>query len=222
MKLKRRNDPSVRAFWSRHVTLWMRSPYSQREYAERNGISRTLLQWIREDRAREERIKIARCRRRRFSTMTNAASHRTSDTSMVSPAAMMKELANRPIARRRRFTDEDKRHLLDLAKQPGSSISDVAHRYDVAVSLLFRWRKGLGGNPAPFAGFTPVDIIDEEPPGTRSSDVAVEIKASEASPQRPAGAMEIELKDGKRVRVEAGTDPEAVRRLVTLLEGAAS
>ena len=160
MRLKRRNDPSVRAFWSRHVTLWMRSPYSQREYAERNGISRTLLQrwwvWIREDRAREERIKIARCRRRRFSTMTNATSQRTSDVSTVSPAAMMKELADRPITRRRRFSDEDKRHLLDLAKQPGSSISDVAQRYDLAVSLLFRWRKEFGGNPAPFAGFTPV------------------------------------------------------------------
>jgi hypothetical protein len=31
--------------------------------------------------------------------------------------------------------------------------------------------------------------------------------------------MEIALKDGKRVRVEAGADPEAVRRLVSLLEG---
>lgn len=91
MKLKRRNDPSVRAFWARHVAIWMRSPFSQREYAERNGISRSLLQrwwiWLREDRAREERIKIARCRRRRLSPMTNDASHRTGDASMMSPAA---------------------------------------------------------------------------------------------------------------------------------------
>jgi hypothetical protein len=68
MKLKRRNDPAVRAFWSRHVALWMRSPFSQREYCERNGISRSLLSkwwiWLREDRAREERIKIGRCRGR--------------------------------------------------------------------------------------------------------------------------------------------------------------
>ena len=34
--------------------------------------------------------------------------------------------------------------------------------------------------------------------------------------------MEIALENGRRVRVDAGADPEAVRRLVTLLEGAAS
>ncbi len=72
----------------------MRDPYSQRENAEHNGISRTLLQkwwvWIREGRAREERIKTARCYRRRFSTMTSATSHRTSDAITMSPAAMMR------------------------------------------------------------------------------------------------------------------------------------
>lgn len=29
MKLKRRNDLDVRALWSRHVALWMRSPFGQ-------------------------------------------------------------------------------------------------------------------------------------------------------------------------------------------------
>ncbi len=48
MKLKRRNDPDVRAFWSCHVALWMRSPFNQREYCERNGICRSLMSkwWI--------------------------------------------------------------------------------------------------------------------------------------------------------------------------------
>jgi hypothetical protein len=32
--------------------------------------------------------------------------------------------------------------------------------------------------------------------------------------------MEIALKDGKRVRIEAGANPEEVHRLVSLLEGA--
>jgi hypothetical protein len=36
-----------------------------------------------------------------------------------------------------------------------------------------------------------------------------------------AGGVEIALENGRRVRVEAGADPEAVRRLVALLEGAA-
>jgi len=83
MRVKRRNDPQVRAFWSQHVAAWMRSPFNQREYCERHGISRTLLQkwrvWLSEDRVREERIKIAQGRRRRrVSPMTyDDAGHRT-------------------------------------------------------------------------------------------------------------------------------------------------
>jgi transposase len=202
----------------------MRSPFSQREYCERNGISRSLMSkwwiWLREDRAREERIKIARCRgRSRRSTMTSEASHRTNEGTSVSPAAFLKEKADRPVVRRRRFTDDEKRHFLDLASRPGSSVSDVAQRYDLAVSLLFRWRKELGEGPVPFAGFTPVSVVDEGPP---AMDDAVGLMPSVLPQERSSGGMEIGLKDGRCVRVEAGADPEAVRRLVTLLEGAAS
>jgi transposase-like protein len=82
MKVKRRNDPNVRAFWTRHVALWMRGPFSQREYCERNGISLSLMSkwwiWLREGRAREERINIGRCRGRgRLSPMTKEISHRS-------------------------------------------------------------------------------------------------------------------------------------------------
>ena len=227
MKVKRRNDPDVRAFWSRHVALWMRSAFSQREYCERNGISRSLMSrwwiWLREDRAREERIKIARCRgRSRRSTMTNEASHRTYDGANVSPAALLKEKACRPVVRRRRFTEDEKRHFLDLANRPGSSMSDVAQRHDLALSLLFRWRKELGEGAAPFAGFTPVTIEEGQTQvGPVLDDVFDPISATR-SPAPLAGGMEIALKDGKRVRVDADTDPDAVRRLIMLLEGAVS
>ena len=95
-------------------------------------------------------------------------------------------------------------------------MSDVAQRYDLALSLLFRWRKELE-RPAPFAGFAPVTVTDD---GPSTPNVALNSLQPASSPQEPAGGMEIALKDGKRVRVEAGADPEAVRRLVNLLEGA--
>jgi transposase len=223
MKLKRRNDPDVRAFWSRHVALWMRSPFSQREYCDRNVISRSLLSkwwiWLREDRAREKRIKIGRCRgRSRRSTMTNEASPRTNEVTGISPAAFAKEKADRPIVRRRRFSDEEKRHFLELAKQPGSSISDVAQRYDLAVALLFRWRKEVGEGAAPFAGFTPVSVVDDAAPAIYDE---ARLLPSPPTSEPSAGGVEIALENGRRVRVEAGADPEAVRRLVALLEGAA-
>jgi transposase len=133
------------------------------------------------------------------------------------PTDYQQDLAERLVRRRQRFSEDEKRHFLDLANQPGSSLSDVAQRYDLALSLLFRWRKELEG-PAPFAGFAPVTVTDDD----GSSTPSVDLNGLQPPPsaQEPAGGMEIALKDGKRVRVEAGADPEAVRRLVSLLEGA--
>jgi transposase len=221
MRVKRRHDPQVGAFWSRHVAAWMRSPFSQREYAERHGISKALLSkwwiWLREDRAREERIKIAQCRRRRrASPMTyDGTSHRTKEGG-TGLTDYQQDLADRPVHRRRRFSDDEKRQFLQLASQPGCSLSSVAQRYGLALSLLFRWRKEFGEGPTPFAGFAPVTVTEDDAPLAPRVDLD---GLQPASVQESAGGMEIALKDGKRVRVEAGADPEAVRRLVTLLEG---
>src|SRR5262245_22064941 len=43
--------------------------------------------------------------------------------------------------RRRRFSAQEKRRLLDEAAAPGASVSSVARRYGVSPSLLFRWRR---------------------------------------------------------------------------------
>jgi transposase len=52
------------------------------------------------------------------------------------------EVIERPqLGRRRRFTAEEKRQLVAEALAPGSSISLVARRHEIASSLLFRWRR---------------------------------------------------------------------------------
>ena len=43
--------------------------------------------------------------------------------------------------RRRRYTAEQKRALLDDAAKPGGTISETARRYSVTPSLLFQWKK---------------------------------------------------------------------------------
>jgi transposase len=58
--------------------------------------------------------------------------------------------------RKRRFTAEEKRRLVEEAALPGASVSAVARRYGVSPSLLFRWRRlndeggmqGLGAEEA--------------------------------------------------------------------------
>lgn len=43
--------------------------------------------------------------------------------------------------RRRRYTADQKRALLEEAAAPGNSISAVARRYGIAPSLMFRWKQ---------------------------------------------------------------------------------
>lgn len=50
--------------------------------------------------------------------------------------------APRP-GRRRRYSLEEKRRLLEEALAPGASMSEVARRHGVSASLLFRWRRQM-------------------------------------------------------------------------------
>ncbi len=45
------------------------------------------------------------------------------------------------VQRRRRFTPEQKRAIIDEAEQPGSSISIVARKYGINPSQVFKWRR---------------------------------------------------------------------------------
>jgi transposase len=43
--------------------------------------------------------------------------------------------------RRRRFSADEKRSLVQEASEPGNSVSATARRYGLAPSLLFRWKR---------------------------------------------------------------------------------
>lgn len=45
--------------------------------------------------------------------------------------------------KRRRYTPEQKRTLLEEAAKPGQSISEVGRRYGVSPSLLFQWKRAM-------------------------------------------------------------------------------
>jgi transposase-like protein len=44
---------------------------------------------------------------------------------------------------RRRFSEVDKRQILEETMQPGASLSEVARRYGIAARVLFRWKQEL-------------------------------------------------------------------------------
>jgi transposase-like protein len=43
--------------------------------------------------------------------------------------------------RRRRYTAEEKRRIVEETKVPGQSVSAVSRRYGVSPSQLFKWRR---------------------------------------------------------------------------------
>jgi transposase-like protein len=107
---------------------------------------------------------------------------------------------------RRRFSDEQKRAMVQGTERPGVSAAQVCRRHGVATSLLFRWRVdfGLTARKAPqLAAVALADGGANEPP-------ALAVLRDLVRP--PDGMMAIELDDGRRVSAPEGSNPAAVKR----------
>lgn len=121
---------------------------------------------------------------------------------------------------RRRWSIEEKRAIVSEALPPGTNVSEVAHRHGVSPSLVFRWMKKLGAvSPTstsraptfvpvmlPASTTTDASVACEPAPPTRNASTVVEAR------------IEIELVNGRRVRIAGDVDCAVLRRLINLLE----
>ena len=92
--------------------------------------------------------------------LSHTLSHGTYPCSVL-PAAIV------PPAReghRRRFSDADKRRILEEAAQPDASVAQIARRYGIARRVLCRWKQEL--DPP---GFIAVQITDADVPTASAS-----------------------------------------------------
>ena len=154
-KRPRRNRYSVRtdsgpvalqAFWGMHIEAMNWSGMGHAEYAAALGLSPHALR-IWRDRleqsgnemdwrsllhpsARAQLSSAANCARRKYRLTPEAADGRSN---------------------RRRFSDEQKRAIVQETEKPGASVAQVCRRHGVATSMLFRWRVdfGLSAQKAP-------------------------------------------------------------------------
>jgi len=205
---------AVREFWRRHIDGWRRSDLSQRAYCAVHGLSRkNFCNWrarFKHEQVVAERKAVRRHRPR--------ASPRASPRTMA-PAEPLPDIP--PPARRRVFSEEMKRRIVEEACLPGASVSSVARRYGIGSSALFRWRDALGvTGSAESATFLPVQIADDAtvPGGFPAAAPQLPILPFTIA-ERPAAAIEIELPGGKRLRFDRDVDPDTVRRMVLVLEG---
>lgn len=87
--------------------------------------------------------------------------------------------------RRRRWSFEDRRQILMAAFTPGAVVADVSRQYDVATSLIYKWRREVVAARAE-AQFVPAVIADGAEPAAR-----------------PEPAIVVELAGGARVTIGA-------------------
>jgi transposase len=100
------------------------------------------------------------------------------------------------VQRRRRWSPEEKRALVEEAEQPGMSISAIARKYGIHPNQLFKWRKLM------YAGALSAMRADEEV--VPISEVKV-LKAKVRELERLLGkkTMEVEiLKDAIEIARE--------------------
>lgn len=125
--------------------------------------------------------------------------------------------------RRRRWSTEDKLRLVAEMAEPGARVRAVAARHGVCESLLFTWRRQVRDGvlvAAEMPVFMPVQMLGTPlaTPGlSRPEPTSPALPSAPARSQ--AGLIEIELGDGRQVRVGADVNQAALRRVLAALRG---
>ena len=145
------------AFSRAHHEAWQQSALNQREYCEAHGIPlKAFGNWRARFKAEQQPpVRKLLYRRRGLShTLSHSLSHMSYGGAepIVPPARG---------GHRRKFSEADKRRIVEETVQPGASLSEVARGYGIAARVLFRWKQELTqGEPL----FVAVEIADATPP----------------------------------------------------------
>ena len=171
------------------------SPHALRIWRDRLEQSGNEMDWrsLLHPSARAQLSSAANCARRKYRLTPEAADGRSN---------------------RRRFSDEQKRSIVQETEKPGASVAQICRRHGVATSMVFRWRVdfGLSARKAPQV----VTVALAE--GTANEPSALAVLRDLVRP--PDGMIAIELDDGRRVFAPEGSNPAAVKR--RLAKGKAS
>jgi transposase len=125
------------------------------------------------------------------------------------------------VARRRRWTLEQKLALVEEVSRPGASVAAVADGHGVSRSLLFEWRRQVREGTMPGVvraetapALVPVRIVGDAPPRRQSA-----ASSRPERPARPGTTIEVVLPNGRMLRVSEAISPEVLGRLAAALDG---
>lgn len=208
----------LEAFWHSHLDEWQRSTLNQREYCELHGLPLKRFGNWRAKFKHEAPAVPGRVLYRHGGSARHMANHMSGRETGPISTGYIPSARSAPSERRRDYSEADKKRIVGEVYRPGASVSGVARRHGIGTRLLFRWKQELA--PAP-AGptFLPVTVSDMPDPSAVSASGLI---PGPIIVERSTPEIEVELIGGRRVRFARDVDPETVRSLVALLEGAVS
>jgi transposase len=123
---------------------------------------------------------------------------------------------------RRRWSEAEKATIVAEASGPCTNVSAVARRHGIKPPLLFRWLKERSGvqSSTNVTSFVPV-VFSE--PGQAPMICAPQVPPPPSVPTPTVvpiavETIEIELQNGRRVKVGARVDPAALKQIIAALE----
>ena len=105
--------------------------------------------------------------------------------------------------KRRSWSVEEKRRIVDESLVGGASIAEVARRHDLNANQLFTWRRHFGFEPR-----------DSDPNGPAPILPVMIVADTAASGHGKPGQMEIVLTGGERILVWADVETAALARVL--------
>ena len=154
-------------FWRAHHEAWKRSDLNQREYCQFHSLPQKAFEnWRQKFRAEPQPPQRKVLYRRRGLSPPFSPHLSPPLNPPFSPGAYPSSSPTSPIVprpregHRRRFSEADKRRILDQAGQEGASAAEVARRYGIDGRVLRRWKQELAESTAP--QFVTVQIDDAE------------------------------------------------------------
>jgi transposase len=125
-------------------------------------------------------------------------------------------------SRRRRWSGDEKAKIVAETLAPGVRVAEVAGKYSIAPNLLFAWRREAGSREqqeaADVGGLVAVHVATPHFASEPRKLVTAEPPPRARVTEKKAGMIEIELRDGKRIRVASDFDADALGRVLDVLE----
>lgn len=127
---------------------------------------------------------------------------------------------------RRRRSVKEKRRIVEETFVSGASVATVARKHEVNANQVFAWRReyksGKLGRGTAVQEFVPVGVVDEDSvlrpvkPKPSAMELPVRRRRGKAAKLTPSWLLEVELRNGIRVRIADGADEQEMRRALLL------